>query len=651
MSAPGLPAARVLRFDVFDLNLQAGELRKRGVKLRLQGQPVQVLAMLLESAGHLVTRDELRAALWPADTFVDFDHSLHNAVARIREVLSDSAESPRFIETLPRRGYRFIAPVEEVRALPIVNGHAARPAAEQPNRPLQPAGASAPVTAATGASAARGHKGLVLALSSFAIAILAFAAWHYVQARATGLPIRSIAVLPLQNLSGDASQEFFADGMTEELITEMSRIPSLKVISRTSAMAYKGTRKLLPQIARELGADAIVEGSVVREGEQVRVTVQLLDGADDRHLWSEEYQRPLNGILNLQRDIAQAIARRVSARVTAEDQARLRTVRAIDPEAYDAYLRGRYFLNNQVSTPQPLNAAQRQLVASIEKDPGFAPAYAALANDYLNMTFFRRMPPGQAAASARQAIAKGLELDDSLSEAHYDVAMLKWRYEWDWAGAEREFTRAFILDPHASYDCVRYDYADYLAWRGRRDEALSELTKGFELNPGGSHAATETAIYYQLREYAKVVEASRKSVEAEPNQWFDYYFLGMGYEGLGQRADAIPEFERANTMAAGDQDVSAGLAYAYAAVGRRADAEKILRDLVEQSKNSYVSPYMIATIHAGLGDREKAFEFLDKAYEERSMDLVWHLKSDPRIESLRSDPRFHALWRRIGFPM
>jgi TolB-like protein/DNA-binding winged helix-turn-helix (wHTH) protein/Tfp pilus assembly protein PilF len=640
MTAPALPAPRILRFDVFELNLQAGELRKRGVRLRLQGQPVQVLAMLLASAGQLVTRDELRTALWAADTFVDFDHSLHNAVARLREALSDSAESPRFIETLPRRGYRFIAPVEVVHASPILNGPAAPPRIP-----------STPGLANTEASPVRTRRGVALALSSCAIALVGFGAWHYVQAKAAGLAIRSIAVLPFQDMSGDATQEFFADGMTEELITEMSRIPSLKVISRTSAMAYKGTRKRLPQIARELGANAIVEGSVAREGDQVRVTVQLLDGPDDRHLWSEEYERPIKGILNLQRDIAQAIALRVSAHVTAEQQARLRSVHAIDPEAYDLYLRGRYFLYNTLSTPQPLNAAKSYFEASIQKDPGFAPAYAALANLYINLAFYRRTAPGPAVTAAKNAVAKALALDDSLSEAHYDLALLKWRYEWDWTGAEREFNRAFVLDPHASYDVVHYDYADYLAWRGRRDDAVSELRKGRELNPGSSQAGTDTAVYFQLRDYTRLIEAGRKSVAAEPTEWLDHFFLGTGYEAVGQRAEAIPEFETAVKLAAGDQDVSAALAYAYAAVGRRGEAEKMLRDLMEESQRTYVSPYMIGMIYAGLGDKEKAFEFLDKAYQERCVDLVWQLKSDPRLDSLRSDPRFEAFWRRVGFPM
>ena len=639
MSAPAVPVARVLRFDPFELNLHAGELRKRGVKLRLQGQPIQVLALLLESAGHLVTREEIRSRLWSADTFVDFDHSLHNAIARIREVLGDSAEAPRYIETLPRRGYRFIAPVEEVQAAPVIspngrkNGHGA---ARDESRPVELRPTLIPRT------------GLMVAAVFFcAVALAAVAAWQHAHATAASPAIRSIAVLPLQNLSGDPTQEYFADGLTEELITEISRIHSLKVLSRTSVMEYKGTRKHLPQIARELGADAIVEGSVVREGDRVRVTVQVLDGRDDRHLWSEEYQRSLHSILNLQRDIAQAIAQHVSARITvAEPPGKSRQARAVNPEAYEAYLRGRYYLYNQYSTPQPLQTARGYFESSIAKDPDLALAHAGLANVDLNLAVFRQLSPQQAFPSMTRATSKALELDDSLSEAHTMLALLHWQYEWDWDAAEQEFRSAIALDP--SYECVHAYLATYLAWRGERAEAWSELTKGRELNPGSSYATGESAFNYLLRDYAGLIEASRSGVISDPNEWLERYFLGVGYAGLGRTADAIPEFEKAVAMSGGDQDPSAALAHAYAVIGRRADAEKILADMLRQSQDRYVSPYMLATIYAGLGNKAKAFEMLDKAVGERSPDVVWNLKVDPRLDSLRPDPRFQVVSERVG---
>jgi TolB-like protein/DNA-binding winged helix-turn-helix (wHTH) protein len=332
MSPSAPPAARLLRFDAYELDLHAGELRKGGIRLRLQGQPFQVLAILAQSAGNLVTREELRNQLWQADTFVDFDHSLHNAIARIREALGDSTQTPKYIETLPRRGYRFVALVEEVQPLKdsVVDGNQAADAV--------PAVIPTP-------SKNRWRAGLVVAVCTICVAaIAAWTAWQHSRAGSVVAAPRSIAVLPLRNLSGDPSQEFFADAMTDELITQISRIQALRVISNTSVVEYKGTRKHLPEIARELKVDNIVEGSIVREGSQVRVTVQLLDAPNDRHLWSEDYQRPLGSILSLQREIAQAIAQQVRIKLTSEQEARLGPAPAVNPEAFDDFLRGRYLL-------------------------------------------------------------------------------------------------------------------------------------------------------------------------------------------------------------------------------------------------------------------------------------------------------------------
>jgi len=639
MSTPVL-AARVLRFDTFELDLRTGELRKRGVKLRLQGQPLDLLGILLQSAGNLVTREELRSQLWQADTFVDFDHGLHNAIARLREVLGDSAETPRYIETLPRRGYRFIAPVEaieEVRA-PLRLAETNKETREAAR------GGAVPVATRT-----KWRAGVLLSIlcSCCAIVFGAWVAWPRVYAKKAVPAMRSIAVLPLGNLSGDAAQEYFADGMTEELITELSRIHALKVISRTSVMEYKGTKKHLPQIARELGVDGIVEGSVRREGDQVRITVQLLDGPNDRHLWSEDYQRELRGVLSMQREMAQAIAQQIRIKLTPEQQARLSSGRSVNPEAYDSYLRGRFYLTTQYSKPRPLGAAKNYFEESIRKDAGFAPAYAELANSYIFLTAFHHLSPDIGYKSAKEMLSKARELDDGVSEAHTALGLLSWR-EWDWAAAERELKYAVALSP--SDGCARATYSNYLAWNGQRAEALAQITTSREVDSSGSYAATESDVYYQLREYEHLVESSRNGLASDPNEWLEHYSLGIGYEGLGKRAEAISEYQKAIEMSDGDQDPTAALAHAYAVTGRRAEAEKILHGLERKSKDAYVSPYMIATIYAGLGDRGKAFEFLEKAYQQRSWDIAWHLKADLRIDNLRSDARFQALLRRVGFP-
>lgn len=628
-------SARILRFDTFELDVYAGELRKRGIKLRLQGQPVQVLAILLQSAGELVTRDELRAQLWQADTFVDFDHSLHNAIARIRDVLGDSAQTPRFIETLPRRGYRFITPVEEVQPAVYENG------GDEVTEPVALPTASAPPS--------RRRAALIATLSACSvIGLAAWTAWEYFHVRTASRPTRSIAILPLQNFSGEPSQEYFADGMTDELITEMSRIQALRVVSHTSVMEYKGTRKHLPQIARELRVDNIVEGSVVREGDQVRVTIQLLDGPNDRHLWSEDYQRPLRSVLNLQREIAQAIAQQVRVKLNSQEQAPANSARAVNPSAYDAYLRGRYYLVTQFSMPQPLNSAKAYFEESIRKDPGFSLGYVGLADSYVDLALFAHLSPHDALNPARESLRKALDLDQSNGEAHKTLALLRWRFDWNWAAAEREFNYAIALTPGS--DCARAYYALFLAWSNRRQEALAELTSSRELNPGSSFASTESALYFQLRDYPSLIEASRKGVASDPSEWLEHYYLGVGYEGSGRRAEAIPEYEKAVEISGGDQAPLAALAHAFAVSGRRSEAQKILADLQQRSKAAYFSPYLIATIYAGLGEKDAAFELLEKLYQEKSPDLVWNLKADLQMDNLRSDPRFHALLRQTNFP-
>ena len=449
MSAPATVAS-VLRFDIFELDVRAGELRKNGVKLRLQGQPLQVLAALLKHPGELVTREELRAQIWQADTFVDFDHSLHNAIARIREVLGDSAETPRYIETLPRRGYRFVAHVEGI-------------STREPERSaetVQPSEAPAPL--------ARSKARAALAVALFTLVMIALALWLLpaISHRTTAVPpMRSIAVLPLDNLSGDPSQEYFVDGMTDELITDLAKVGALRVTSRTSVMRYKGTKKSLPEIARELNVEGIVEGSVTRSGNRVRVTAQLLHAPEDQHLWAETYERDLGDVLKLQSEVAQAIAQQVRAQLTPQQQDRLGSVRQVNPEAYDAYLRGRYYLTNQFTTAQPLNRAKGYFEESIRKDPNFALAYSGLADSYAFLAYFRQVPPESAYQSATDALRKASALDDSIGEIHDTRAVLSWRYKWDLDTAEQEFNRAIALAP--SYSCAHEDHAVYLGFVGR----------------------------------------------------------------------------------------------------------------------------------------------------------------------------------------
>ena len=616
-----------LRFDGFELDVRAGELRKHGMRLRLRGQPIQVLEILLERPGDVVTRDELQSRIWSADTFVDFNHSLHNAVARIRETLGDSTETPRYIETVPRRGYRYIGPIEDFQLAPDTGDQTGQAPAVAP-------------------SSQRKRSLVLIVCALCTVGLVAWTIWSYVQAKSAVPPIRSIAVLPLDNLSGDPSQEFFADGMTEQLVTDLAKIGSLRVISRTSVMRYKGEKKGLPEIARELNVDAIVEGSIIRSGTRVRVTAQLLQGPTDRHIWAETYDRDLGDILKLQGEVADSIAQQVRAQLTPKQQAQLRRAEAVNPEAYDAYLRGRLYFVNEFTKPDSLKKAQHYFEESIQKDPKFALAYAGLADTYVYLAFAGALKKDEAYRSAKEQLAKALDLDDSIGEAYDTLGLLSWQFDWDWDAADREFNRSIALAP--SYSCAHEDRAEFLAMTGRRAEALAEIAKIDQLDYSFSAAMTESQTYYLLRDYPNLIQSSRRGLLLDPNGWFQHYTLGAGYEGTGKLQEAISEYLKAMDMSDGSERPAVALAHAYSAVGKKAEAEKILRDLERKWKGTSASPYTMATIYGGLGENDKAFEFLEKAYSEKSLDIPDSLRSDFSLDSLRPDPRFQSLLRRMG---
>jgi TolB-like protein/DNA-binding winged helix-turn-helix (wHTH) protein/Tfp pilus assembly protein PilF len=646
-----------IRFgEDFEVDLRTFELRQDGRALKLERIPIQVLLVLIEQKGQLVTREEIAKKIWGKDAFLDTDNGINGAIRKIRQVLNDDPQEPRYVQTLSGRGYRFIAPVsEEELQTPATPGHQTQhfPAVEQGTTLAQPRHEQTPGKAVEAAAVVaflhwRRFGWLAFLVSCCVVVIAVWIGWlHYYGARAAR-PIRSIAVLPLQNLSGDPAQEYFADGMTDELITELSRINSLKVISHTSVMEYKGTRKHLPQIARELNVDSILEGSIIRENDEVRVTVQLLDGPNDRHIWSESYERPLHGVLNLQREVAEAVTRQIRITLTPEQEARLNAARTVDPEAYEAYLRGRYFLSTQFTLEQPLLQAKSDFEKSIQKDPGFAPAYSGLADAYFYLALFHHVPEETGLRSAQDMLHKALQLDDSIGEPHDTLGLISWLHDWDWTAAERELNQAIALAP--SYPCAHEDRAELLAFLGRRSEAVAELTRINQIDFGPSADHTVAHVYFQLRDYQNLLGASRRGVASNPNEWVEHLNLGIGYEGIGKLPEAISEYQKAVELSNGDQDPRGSLAHAFAVTGNKVGAVTILRDLLRKSKDGYVSPYVLATIYAGLGEKDKAIQYLDKAYDERSLDLSWNLKSDLRIDNLRSDRRFQDLARRVGLP-
>ncbi len=625
-------ASRRLRFDDFELDVRAGELRRQGVRLRLRGQPLQVLEILLERAGDVVTREELESRIWPADTFVDFDHSLHNAIARIREVLGDSAENPRYIETLPRRGYRYIGPVED----------ASRPA---------PAGSAGDAGKGLSVAAAGKRESrlavvarAVILCAALALGFVAWIGWRSVRAKpASAAPIHSLAVLPLSNLSGNPSEEFFADGMTDQLITDLAKLGSLRVISRTSVMQYKGTTKSLPEIARELNVDAIVEGSVIRSGQRVRVTAQLLEARTDRHIWAETYDRDRGDVLKLQEEVAGAIARQVRAQITPALQKQMSRAGAVNPAAYDAYIQGHLYFTTEFTKPASLRKAQHLFEDAIREDPDYAPAYAELADTYVFLAYYGAMPKEQAYAAATKLVAKAMELDDSVGAAWDTLGELKWNFDWDWDAADRAFNRAIALAP--SYSCAHEDRAVFLAFLGRRSEALAEIAKIDQLDSGLSSALSESDAYFELRDYADLIEAARRGLILDPKDSSQHYYLGAGYEGTGRFQDAIAEYQKAMETS-DDPRLAVALAHAWAAAGEKSKAEKMLRRLEHDAK-AMASPYTMATIYAGLGENDRALESLNKVCREKSLGAGW-IGCDLLLDSLRSDPRFQDLLRRVG---
>lgn len=617
---------RVVRFGAFDLDLDSGELRKHGLRTRLTPQSFQVLLLLLEHRGELVTREALQKKLWPADTFVDFEMGLSSAVKKLREALGDSAESPRFVETLPRRGYRFVATIEA--GLP--------PAPPGPPLP--------PVAAAPARRVRRWSWRAALMMTAVAAALIALHGaglwrWALHPMRAAAAPIRSIAVLPLANLSGDPAQDYFADGMTDALITELAQVGSLRVISRTSVTQYKGMARPVGTIARELGVEAVVEGTVARDANRVRVTAQLIDAGSDRHLWAHTYERELRDVLTLQDEIAAAIAQAVEAEIRPGE----RHARAVDPAAYESYLKGRFFWSPRQT--DGLFKAAELFEAAIRQDPTYAPSYSGLSDTYRLFDMHGLMRPGDCMPRAEAAARQALALDDTLAEAHVSLATVLFRYRWDWAGAEREFRRALDLDP--SYAEGHRAYAVYLLAVQRPEAALGEARLARQLNPLSPIVRTELA--FALLGAGQVDDAIaelEKTRHTDPGFLRVYHSLAIAYLRKGDTPRAAAAVEEGLARSSGE--ASPWLAYVGAVVGRRRVGVETLAALEKRSRSEYVSPQSFAVVHLGLGDTERALGLLEKASDERAIE--WLGFATVVTERLRGQPRFIALERRLGLP-
>jgi len=614
-SAPSKP---VWKFGPFEVDVRSRELRLKGTRSRIQDNPLTVLLLLLERKGEVVTREELKQRLWPSDTFVEADDGLNTAVRKLREVLGDSSENPIYIETIPRRGYRFIGEVlrdEEAPGLPP---------------PVESAVDTPPES----------HRSwrrvwAIAAIAGVVTTAIGAAGWFRYRTR---LPaVRSIAVLPFANLSTDPSQDYFADAMTEELTSDLGRISALRVISRTSAMHYKNTQKTAPEIAQELNVDVLVESSVVRSGDRVRITAQLIDARVDRHLWSESYERDLKDVLALQSDVARAIAGQVRAAITPDENERLRPP-SVDPKAYEAYMRGRFFVDKW--TPEDSAQALRSFEQAAAFDQNYALAYVGMAECFVF---------GVAGIDDEEGVKRGiaaatraLELKPDMGEAHAMLGMLRLQKDWNFAAAEAEIRKGIALSPN--YASAHHWYSHLLIELGRLDESLIEAKTLLELDPVSPTPVGHLAYHYRsARQWDLAIMWYQKELAMDPSHVDDFGEMGEAYVGKRMFPDAIEQLTRAVEMSRNGAQhpyYLARLGYAYALSGDVAKAKKILAELPSVNLND------LACVYAGLGERDRSIALLEQSFQRHTfpLDAGYALEFD----SLRSDPRFTELLHRVG---
>jgi TolB-like protein/DNA-binding winged helix-turn-helix (wHTH) protein/Tfp pilus assembly protein PilF len=651
---------RIVRFGVFEADLDNRLLTKSGFRIRLQDQPFQILALLLERQDLVVTREELKERLWPGNTFVEFDDGLNTAIKKLRAALGDSAENPRFVETVPRIGYRFVAPVsaskasiastvEQVVAAPagqesadsMISAVVVSDATEQLEFPLNDVVSGSRRRLALLASLA-----LVLVLLSIGFAIRA----RFKSAVSAAQPgsIQAIAVLPLLNVSADSSQEYFADGMTDEIITDLAKLAGPKVISRTSVMQYKGTRKTIPEIARELQVGAVLEGSVERSGDRMRVRMQLIEASTDQHLWAEAYDRQLSDVLVLEGELAQDIARQIQLRLTPQQQQNFAHNRTLNPQAFQDYLQGRHYW--ALRTDESLKKAVEYFNRAIQEDPNDARSYAGLAQCYIVLPILTNFPQVEAFPKARDAAAKALALDDSLAEAHLAIAEVRLYQDWDFAGAEREFKKTLDLNPN--YSTGHQWYGEFLSLMARHKEAIRELQAAAALDPLSAVVHLQYGnTLHQARQYDRALDQYHEALKIDPNFSPPFDAIHWTYRRQGKFMESIPpmrmaverqgKFVKGDLMALVDQ-----LPAAYSTGGRIA----YLRQCIKIHEHYGRHWLYLALDYADLGDRESALAALNKSYENRESELVGDLFVDPELDPLRSDSRFQELVKRVGFP-
>jgi TolB-like protein/DNA-binding winged helix-turn-helix (wHTH) protein len=626
----------IVQFGTFEADLRSGELRKQGKRIKIQEQPFHVLTVLLQRPGEVVTREELRNQNWPPDTFVDFDNGLNTAINKLRDALGDSADSPRFIETLPRRGYRFIGAVD---------------GAEQPH--------------IVEAKPIRGLRSLIFRVAFGLLAVIGIAAillglnvqgWRdRLFVHAAKPRIQALAILPLANLSGDPEQEYFADGMTEALITELGKTSILRVISRQSVMQYKGSKKTLQEIARELNVEAVLEGAVEHSGDRVRVSIHLDQVSPESQLWANRYDRDIHDVLRLQDEIARSVSNEIRVKLTAQERVRMANARPVDPEAHDEYLRGRYivglaaahlskFADKSEYSDVDIQAAIEHFKQAIEKDPAYAIAYAGLADAYIALgnPFWGGHPPKETLPEAKEVASKARDLDPSLPEAHFSLGQTL-EYDWNWSEAEKEFKLALELNPN--YSDAHLEYGRFLQAMGRNDEAMSEMKSAMEVDPFGIKTKVLLAwVTWASHQYDLALQQF-KTLGDDWGVIYAYRQKGMYPEALA----ALETWKLGHPSQRRQPRVLATEAGICGLEGRKDRGEKLMHEVREMARHQYVSGFFFAEAYVGLDQKDQALTWLERAYDEHDQFMVY-LASYPGLDPVHSEPHFQALLRRMNFP-
>jgi TolB-like protein/DNA-binding winged helix-turn-helix (wHTH) protein/Tfp pilus assembly protein PilF len=663
-----------IRFgEDFALDLRPRRLRRGSHVLKLERIPLEILVLLLEHRGEIVSRDEIVARIWGSDVFLDTDNSIRGAIRKVRQALKDDPETPRFIQTVTGRGYRFIAPIispEKERTTEPPKPEASVVSTGKQSFVSEPdtwsqggslglmdqeqertAGQVPGTETARGQLHRRARKWLFVGLASLAVvsilSLLAFWGWRRSRVPAVFQRKTVLAVLPFDNLSRDPDQEFFSEGLTEEMIAQVGKLnrDRLKVVARSSVAKYKGSTLTAREIGNELNADYLVQGSIRRSSGRIRITVQLIKARDQIDVWTESYDRELKDVLAVQDSVVRSIASEIHIALTEEQEERLATPRQISPEAYEAYLKGRYYWNKR--TGESMQKAEQYFEQAIDRDPSYAAAYSGLADCNSGLTWHGFKSPAEALPKAYAAARKALEINPESAEAHASLG-LAMTHRWDWTGAEAEFRRALQLDPQ--YANAHHWYGDYLSIRGRHGEALAEAKHALELDPLNLMISTWLGLrYYMARDYSHAIDQNRNSVELDPNFAAAHLLLGEDYRGAGLHSEAVNELKKAASLSGDSPLYTAQVAVALAVEGRSGDALRIAHELEAISTKRYVSPYGLAQIYAASNKKEDAFKWLQAAYEDHA---VWmgYLAVDPIFDRYRSDERFKDLLRSVGLP-